>query len=87
VAATLPVPMLFLQGERDYQVTVEDDLAGWRTALAGRPRITIRTYPADDHMFFPGKGPSMPADYTRPHHVNPEVVADIADWVARPLSG
>ncbi|MEU4429303.1 hypothetical protein AB0F65_01280 [Nocardia rhamnosiphila] len=73
--------MLFLQGERDYQVTVAADLAGWRTALADRPRVTIRTYPAVDHMFFPGEGLSLPADYTRPHNVDVQVIDDIADWV------
>lgn len=81
VAASLDLPMLFLQGERDYQVTVDADLAGWRAALADRPRVTIRTYPADDHMFFPGAGISLPADYARPQHVDREVVADIAEWV------
>jgi dienelactone hydrolase len=81
VAATLDLPMLFLQGERDYQVTVTADLAGWRAALADRPRVTIRTYPAADHMFFPGEGISLPADYTRPHHVDVQVIDDIADWI------
>ncbi|MEU4312679.1 alpha/beta fold hydrolase [Nocardia sp. NPDC024068] len=80
-AASLDIPMLILQGERDYQVTVEDDLAGWRAGLAGRRDVTFRTYPADDHMFFPGTGPSTPSDYTRSHHVDPEVVGDIAEWL------
>ncbi|WP_406236299.1 alpha/beta hydrolase family protein [Nocardia sp. NBC_01009] len=81
VAATLRKPMLILQGERDYQVTVADDLAGWQAGLADRAEVTIRTYPADDHLWFPGTGPSLPEDYTRPHHVDAEVVADIADWL------
>src|SRR5262249_16239947 len=33
-AAKLKVPMLILQGERDYQVTM-DDFAGWKKALKG----------------------------------------------------
>ncbi|MFD6397084.1 alpha/beta hydrolase family protein [Nocardia sp. NPDC060249] len=81
VAATLDIPMLILQGERDYQVTVEDDLAQWRAGLAGRANVDIRTYPADDHLFFPGDSPSMPADYARARHVDGEVVADIAQWI------
>ncbi|MFJ8912971.1 alpha/beta hydrolase family protein [Amycolatopsis sp. NPDC102389] len=81
VAATLDMPMLFLHGERDYQLTVDGDLAGWRAGLAGRTDVTFRTYAADDHMFFPGTGPSMPEDYTQPHHVDPEVITDIADWL------
>ncbi|MBP2704272.1 alpha/beta hydrolase [Microbispora sp. RL4-1S] len=81
-AATLDKPMLILQGGRDYQVTVADDLAGWQAGLAHRPDVTIRVYEADDHLFFPGSGPSTPADYEVPGHVDAAVVADIADWLA-----
>ncbi|WP_433727841.1 alpha/beta hydrolase family protein [Nocardia sp. CA-129566] len=87
VAATLDKPMLILQGERDYQTTVADDLIGWRTGLADRPDVTIRTYAADDHLFFPGTGPSAPADYQRSQHVDAEVVADIAGWMESILLG
>ncbi|MEV8443998.1 alpha/beta fold hydrolase [Actinosynnema sp. NPDC051121] len=80
-AAALDRPMLILQGGRDYQVTVEDDLARWRTGLAHRPDVTIRVHAADDHLFFSGAGPSTPADYQAAHHVDPAVVADIADWI------
>ncbi|GAB3398893.1 alpha/beta hydrolase [Flindersiella endophytica] len=75
-------PMLILQGARDYQVTVADDLAGWQSALAHRSDVVIRVYDADDHMFFPGSGPSAPADYGPPQHVDPAVVTDIAEWLA-----
>ncbi|MFB4301463.1 serine aminopeptidase domain-containing protein [Actinomadura sp. NTSP31] len=80
-ALDLPRPMLILQGGRDYQVTVEDDLARWRDALAGRPDVTICVHAAADHLFFPGTGPSTPADYDRPHHVDPAVIDDIAGWL------
>jgi dienelactone hydrolase len=81
-AAGLGKPMLILQGGRDYQVTVADDLAGWRAALAGRPDVTIRVYDADNHLFFTGTGPSTPAEYEPAQHVDPAVVTDIADWLA-----
>ncbi|MEW9529490.1 alpha/beta fold hydrolase [Microbispora sp. NPDC049125] len=81
-AAASGKPMLILQGGRDYQVTVEDDLSRWRAGLAHRADVTIRVYDADDHMFFSGSGPSTPADYESPQHVDPAVVADIADWLA-----
>ncbi|ONI92117.1 hypothetical protein ALI22I_05765 [Saccharothrix sp. ALI-22-I] len=80
-AAALDRPMLILQGGRDYQVTVEDDLARWRTGLAHRPDVTIRVHDADNHLFFPGTGRSTPADYQVAQHVDPAVVADIARWV------
>lgn len=81
-AASLDKPMLILQGGRDYQVTVADDLVGWQASLAHRPDVVIRVYDADDHLFFSGSGPSIPADYESPQHVDPAVVADIAGWLA-----
>jgi dienelactone hydrolase len=81
-AAALALPMLIAQGGRDYQVTVADDLSRWRARLGGRPDVTIRVYDADDHLFFPGTGPSGPADYLAPQHVDPTLVDDLADWLA-----
>lgn len=80
-AAALDKPMLILQGGRDYQVTVADDLSGWRAGLAHRPDVTIRVYDADNHLFFPGAGPSTPAEYEPPQHVDAAVVNDIAEWL------
>jgi dienelactone hydrolase len=80
-AAALGKPMLILQGGRDFQVTVADDLAGWQVGLAHRRDVTIRIHDADDHLFFRGEGASTPADYTVPRHVDPAVVADIAAWL------
>ena len=88
-AAELSLPMLIMQGGRDYQATVADDLARWREALDGRPDVTFRVYGADNHLFFPGSGPSTPAEYEPAQHVDAEVVAEIAAWIrsAFPASG
>jgi len=80
-AAALDKPILILQGGRDYQVTVAEDLARWQTGLAHRRDVTIRVYDADDHMFFRGEGPSTPAGYEPPQHVDAAVVANIAEWL------
>ncbi|WP_406313610.1 lysophospholipase [Streptosporangium sp. NBC_01639] len=80
-ATALDKPMFILQGGRDYQVTVADDLSGWEAGLAHRPDVTIRVYADDNHLFFPGAGPSTPAEYEPPQHVDPAVVADIAEWL------
>jgi dienelactone hydrolase len=89
VAAGLRQPMLLLQGGRDYQVTVADDLSRWRAGLDHRPDVTVRVYPADNHFFFPGTGPSSPAELPAAQHLDPEVVADVSDWLggAPPLAG
>jgi dienelactone hydrolase len=83
-AAALGKPVLILQGGRDYQSTVAEDLAGWRAGLAGHPGVTIHVYEADNHLFFPGSGPSAPAEYEPPQHVDPAVITDIAAWLAAP---
>ncbi|MEU9023471.1 hypothetical protein [Actinomadura sp. NPDC048394] len=80
-AVAVGKPMLILQGGRDYQVTVEDDLSRWQAGLDGRPDVTVRVHAADDHLFFPGTGPSTPAGYDRPQHVDPAVLDDIAAWL------
>ena len=81
-AAQLDLPMLIMQGGRDYQVTVTEDLLGWQSALADRDDVTIRVYPADDHLFFSGSGPSTPAGYEPAQHVDEAVVSDIARWIS-----
>jgi uncharacterized protein len=75
-------PFLVLHAARDYQVTAED-LGGWRQALAADPRASFREYPALNHLFMVGSGPSTPSEYQRPGHVAAEVVSDVADWVGR----
>lgn len=79
-AGKLLLPMLVLQGDRDYQVTAKD-LAGWRAALAGRKDVTFKTYPKLYHLFIAGEGLSTPAEYQIPGFVAEEVIRDIADWI------
>ena len=80
-AKNLPTPMLILQGGRDYQVTVAEDLALWKAAVGDRPDVTIRVYDADNHMFTPGTGPSTPAEYSTPANIDPAVIDDIIRWL------
>lgn len=81
VAASLDLPILLVQGGRDYQSTVADDLARWQAGLADRPRVTVRLHPDHNHLFFPGSGPCTPAEYDAPQHVDPTVVAEVAEWL------
>ena len=80
-ARAIPQPLLILQGDRDYQVTVAVDLAVWLRGLAGRPNVTVHRYPQADHAFIDGTGPPTPADYDIAGHVDPSVITDIAAWV------
>jgi uncharacterized protein len=79
-AKRLTIPMLFLQGERDFQVTMKDfDL--WKSALGGRSNVTFRAYPALNHLFLTGESKSSPAEYRVPGNFNAEAVGGIANWL------
>jgi len=82
VAAKLKMPMLILQGERDYQVTMAD-LQGWRDALGSRTDVTIKSYPTLNHLFMAGEGKATPSEYERPGHVADFVLDDIAAWIGK----
>jgi dienelactone hydrolase len=81
-ASRLKQPLLVLQGERDYQVTMED-FAAWQRAHASRADVQLKSYPALNHLFMSGSGPPSPAEYQRPGHVDETVVRDIAAWITR----
>ena len=82
VARELPQPMFILQGEGDYQVTLED-FQMWKSALGGRSNVRFKSYAGLSHLFMPFEGgeKSTPAAYNVPGHVVEEVIKDIAGWV------
>jgi dienelactone hydrolase len=78
-AKALKQPLLVLQGERDYQVTM-DNFAAWKQAL---PNAVFHIYPKLNHLFVEGEGKSTPQEYGKPGHVSEAVIADIAEWIGR----
>ena len=80
-AKQLNIPLLFLQGGRDFQVTSKD-FGIWKAALAGRANATFKEYPQLNHIFISGEGKPGPSDYLKQGNVDPVVIADIASWIA-----
>ena len=82
IARGLQQPMLILQAEGDYQVTMEDFLI-WKSALTGRSDVQFKSYAGLSHLFMPFEGgeKSTPAVYNVPGHVIEEVIQDIAQWI------
>ena len=75
------IPMLILQGERSFPVNMKD-FAAWKAGLQGLKNVTMKSYPALDHVLVAGTGKSVPADYRKPgQHVAPEVIDDLAKWL------
>jgi fermentation-respiration switch protein FrsA (DUF1100 family) len=79
-AVQVKQPMLVLQGERDYQVTMEE-FSRWKSALAHRTDVVFHSYAALNHLFVAGTGESVPAEYNTPGHISEGVVRDIAAWI------
>jgi hypothetical protein len=80
IARNLTMPMLILQGERDYQVTMTD-FRGWQPLRSSR--VTLKSYPLLNHLFQQGEGRSTPAEYQKAVPFSPAVIADIAAWINR----
>jgi len=76
----LDLPILVLQGDRDYQVTV-DDFKLWQEELKDKPNVTFKLYKGLNHLFIYGEGKSTTEEYYRPGNVSQEVIEDIANWI------
>lgn len=81
-ARALAVPILQLQGQSDYQVTMEDDFKIWEQKLQGADGYTRRSFPGLSHQFMAAGDPPSPADYQVAGHIDARVIAAIAEWVA-----
>ena len=81
-AGALSQPMLILQGERDYQVSMAD-FRRWQDVLSSRPRVQFKSYPELNHLFIAGSGPSAPEEYQTPGHIAAYVIDDLASWIAQ----
>jgi dienelactone hydrolase len=80
-AQKLGIPMLVLQGERDFQVTMKD-FALWQAALSGSKDVTFHSYPTLNDLFIAGQGKGSPAEYHALGNVAPAVIDDIAAWLS-----
>jgi uncharacterized protein len=79
-ASQLKIPILILQGGRDYQVT-NANFEEWSKALSRRKNVTLKLLPDLNHLFMPGEGVSTPAEYAKPNHVSEEAVSVVASWI------
>jgi len=85
VARELTIPMLVMQGARDYQVTLTD-FKGWKAALVTHPHVTFKRYANLFHLFIPvppgsPAGLATPDAYQHPGHVAPHVILDLITWL------
>lgn len=79
-ARQLEIPILILQGERDYQVDMLE-YKGWQEGLGGKANVTMKSYPGLNHLFFSGEGTPNPSEYSQEKNTDVQVIMDIAAWV------
>jgi len=77
----LSLPMLILQGGRDYQVSPTQDYEMWKEELKLRKIVFFHIFPSLNHLFIQGKGKSTPQEYGVEGHVNEEVIELIVEWL------
>ncbi|MDI4649632.1 alpha/beta hydrolase family protein [Cohnella hashimotonis] len=76
--------IMVLQGSDDFQVYADKDYVIWQEALKDKPNAVLKLYPGLNHFFvnYSGSGEGTAAEYKIPGSVDPQVIADIADWIA-----
>lgn len=79
-AERLTLPLLFLQGARDYQVTMTD-FNLWKERLADNQNCEFIAYPKLNHLFLEGTGKPTPFEYQTAGQVPEYVTKDIAEWI------
>lgn len=80
MARDITAPCLVLQGEEDYQVTMEDYRI-WQKATEGQDNWEFHSYPGLTHLFIPGEKAEGNQSYGMPGKVDRQVIEDIAEFV------
>jgi dienelactone hydrolase len=81
-AKKLGIPILVLQGERDFQTSMTD-FNLWKQALAGTKGSIAQSFPSLNHIFVAGEGKSSEEEYKKAAHVAPEVLDVVAKFIGQ----
>ena len=77
-------PMLIMQGDKDFQASVEKDFNVYKELLKNKENVTFKLYENLNHAFVPsvyGNIMSARKEYNIEQHVCDYVIDDIAAWV------
>jgi hypothetical protein len=73
-----------MQGDADFQVSVEKDFDKYKEILGDRPNATFKLYPNLNHLFMPsvyGDIKKGLKEYKKAQNVESYVIDDIASWI------
>lgn len=77
-------PVLIMQGDKDFQVSLEKDFNAYRKLLSDKPNLTSKLYPNLNHLFMPfvyGEIRKAKKEYKVAQRVEQQVISDIANWI------
>ena len=83
---TCTKPVLVMQGDGDFHVSVEEDFNEYKRILQNHSDATFQLYPGINHVFMPtvyGDIKKAKKEYSKPQHVEGYVIDDIAEWIHR----
>jgi alpha/beta superfamily hydrolase len=75
-------PILFIQGERDYQVT-DVDFSEWKKGLSGQKNCTFKLLAGLNHLYQFGTTISLPNEYNQKQNVSQKVIDCIIKWLKK----
>lgn len=81
IVKSLSIPMLFLQGDADFQVFVDSDYKEWQSILEGNNNATYMLFPNLNHLFMTTNGLTDESEYNINGNVSSEVIDNMADWI------
>ncbi len=77
---SLHIPMLFVQGDRDYQVT-HVDFSLWKSGYLEQKDWSFVNFPKLNHLFVEGEGPPNPSEYWNGGNVPHYVIESLSEWI------
>ncbi|MBE6814192.1 MAG: alpha/beta hydrolase [Ruminococcaceae bacterium] len=84
--ATTKKPMLIVQGEKDFQASVEKDFNEYKRLLNDKTNVEFRLYENLNHAFVNYLYSDIlkaKQEYNTERHIGEEVISDIADWIMK----
>ncbi|WMT39856.1 hypothetical protein RE628_21205 [Paenibacillus sp. D2_2] len=81
---TLNKPVFILQGDKDFQVSIEKDFNSYRSLLNDMTHITFKRYENLNHLFMPsvyGEKLKAKKEYKVAQLVDKQVIDDVANWI------
>lgn len=77
----IKVPMLILQGQKDFQVYANKDFPLWKEVLADKKNVSYQLYDNLNHLFMPSEGLGTIDEYKVASSVDQRVIDDIAKFI------